>query len=581
MKFNRIRLRNREPVKKIEGPAEEKRFQSLAVKGFAALLAVMLAFTVISRAAASFTIAQVETECPSERKIDHTVTAEGIVEKNRELAVVTQPGLLVKTVYVSEGEKVSAGTVLALLEPESLKEAIDSLENEIQALALQNEAAKSNTAREQQERDTERNRAREDYQRTMDAQQALVAEAEEQLRKAQEALEAFDLQNNSSVQGIQGGPENWKQPVGSGEGTVSGAGGGAAASGILNGSSENSDMQGAPGNGAPAGNGSGSEGAPGNGAPVGNGSGSEGAPGNDASAGNGSGSEGAPGNDASVGNEDGRDKTENTPEQKAALRAELENAVTEARNAYEAALRGQEQAGVEAARRVEDAGKSGVKDTTIQINNLSIGEKEKELQKLRELEENGGTVTAPVDGVITRMELVTGQRTMDTAAVTMADISSGMRFVANISEEDGKYVAVGDGVTIKAKGKEYGDLQILSLEQDSENEMVTVTVLLGPDTLSIGDTATLETSKQSDSYPLTVPVSAIRVDNSKYFVLVIEEEETVLGVQLLARRVDVTVEDQNGRYAAISSEMLSENSRIITLCEDYIKAGDHVRLRES
>lgn len=487
MKLIRLRLPKRSPVQEIQGPVKERRFQSAAVKGFAALLMVMLAFTVISRAAASFTTAQVETEAPSARKIDHTVTAEGVVEKNRELAVLTQPGLLVKTVYVSEGEKVSANTVLAQLEPESIKEAMDSLENDILVLKLQNEAAENNAAKEQQERDVRQQRAREDYQRTMDAQAALVAEAEERLRKAREALAAFDQQSDSPKQ-------DEEKPSGDSSG--------------------------------------------------------------------------------------GEDTQEPSRDQEAA-RAELEHDVNEAQSAYDAALMGQEQAGVEAARQVEDAARAGAKDNSIKINSLSIEEKEKELNKLKELAEKGGTVTAPVDGVVTRMDLVTGQRTTDTAAVTMADISSGMRYTAQISEEDGKYAAVGDNVALKAGGKEYKDLQILSLEQDSENKMITVTVLLGPDTLSIGDTATLTITKQSESYPLTLPASAVRMDNNKSFVLVIEEEETVLGVQLEARRVDVTVEDQNGRYAAVSSEVLSESSRVITFCEDYIKAGDRVRLRES
>lgn len=500
MKLIRLRLPKRSPVQEIQGPVKERRFQSAAVKGFAALLMVMLAFTVISRAAASFTTAQVETEAPSARKIDHTVTAEGVVEKNRELAVLTQPGLLVKTVYVSEGEKVSANTVLAQLEPESIKEAMDSLENDILVLKLQNEAAENNAAKEQQERDVQQKRAREDYQRTMDAQAALVAEAEERLRKAREALAAFDQQSNSPKQDEE----------------------------------------------KPSGNPSGGE-----------------------------------GTQEPSGDQPGGEDAQEPSRDQAATRAELEHDVNEAQSAYEAALMGQEQAGVEAARQVEDAARAGAKDNSIKINSLSIEEKEKELEKLKELAEKGGTVTAPVDGVVTRMALVTGQRTTDTAAVTMADISSGMRYTAQISEEDGKYVAVGDNVTLKAGGKEYKDLQILSLEQDSENKMITVTVLLGPDTLSIGDTATLTITKQSESYPLTLPASAVRMDNNKSFVLVIEEEETVLGVQLEARRVDVTVEDQNGRYAAVSSEVLSENSRVITFCEDYIKAGDRVRLRES
>lgn len=504
MKLNKLKFPKAEPVKRIQGPAEERRFQSAAAKGFAALLIVMLAFTMISRAAASFTTAQVETESPSARKIDHTVTAEGTVEKNRELAVLTQPGLLVKTVYVSEGEKVSAGAELALLEPESIQEAIDGLENEIQILQLQNETANSNAAREQQERDTQRKRAKEDYQRTMDAQAALVAEAEERLKRAQEALAAFDQENDSTMQ-------EEEKPSGD--------------------ESQGGNTQESSGDESHSGN--------------------------------------------------TQEPSGDALKSRTAARAELENAVNEAQNAYEAALRGQAQAGVEAARQVEDAAKSAAKDNSIQINNLSIEAKEKELKKLKELAENGGTVTSPTDGVVTQMALVTGQRTTDTAAVTMADLSSGMRYTAQISEEDGKYVAIGDPVTLKAGGKEYGDLQILSLEQDSQSNMITVTVLLEPDTLSIGDTAVFKTTKQSDSYPLTVPMSAVRVDNNKSFVLVIEEEETVLGVQLAARRIDVTVEDQNGLYAAISSEMLSESSRVITFCEDYVKAGDRVRLRES
>ena len=56
-----------------------------------------------------------------------------------------------------------------------------------------------------------------------------------------------------------------------------------------------------------------------------------------------------------------------------------------------------------------------------------------------------------MDGVVTQMALVTGQRTTDTAAVTLADISSGMRYTAQISEEEGKYVAVGDTVTAGQK----------------------------------------------------------------------------------------------------------------------------------
>lgn len=49
-------------------------------KIFIVLLGIMLLFTVISRSAASFTVAQVRIEQPQARKIEHKVTGDGTVE---------------------------------------------------------------------------------------------------------------------------------------------------------------------------------------------------------------------------------------------------------------------------------------------------------------------------------------------------------------------------------------------------------------------------------------------------------------------------------------------------------------------
>ena len=48
-------------------------------KIFIVLLGIMLLFTVISRSAASFTVAQVRIEQPQARKIEHKVTGDGTV----------------------------------------------------------------------------------------------------------------------------------------------------------------------------------------------------------------------------------------------------------------------------------------------------------------------------------------------------------------------------------------------------------------------------------------------------------------------------------------------------------------------
>jgi multidrug efflux pump subunit AcrA (membrane-fusion protein) len=512
-------------------------WKNSALKGFIALLMVMLAFTVISRGAASVSVIQVEVETPAPRKIEHIVEGQGTVEKNRELAVLTQPDILVKTIYVSVGETVRQGDMLALLDPESIEERIEELEHEIQILKLQNEAAGSAAAKEQQGREKEKQRAQEDYNRTMEEQGSLVAQAEEDLRRAQDALAAFEQQQAApSQEPPADDPATDPQPE----------------------DQEETEEQEKPErkNEQDISEGIKDEGVTQGMIPY-----DQGAPAQEPE---------ATGTDAQA-----------QQDQAEIERAALEEGVRSAHRALEEALRSQEKARTDAARRIEDAGTGGTTDNTSQINGITIEDKLKEQNKLKELKENGGSILAPVDGVVTQMNIVTGQRTTDTAAFTMADITSGMRYVAQIEEEDAKYLAAGEAVSLKAGGKVYADLKVLHMEPDEENGMVTVTILLEQGTLSIGDTATLEAVKQSDTYPLTLPIGAVHSENGKYYVYVLEEEETVLGTQLTTRRVDVTVEEQNGQFAAVTSELLSDSSRVITDSEGYIQAGDRVRLRES
>lgn len=91
-------------------------------KGLLWLFVVMLFFTFVSRIAAALTVAQVRTGHCSSRKIRHAVTVEGRVEKNRELSVVSEPDIGVKAVFVSVGQQVKKGEVLAQLDMGDLKE---------------------------------------------------------------------------------------------------------------------------------------------------------------------------------------------------------------------------------------------------------------------------------------------------------------------------------------------------------------------------------------------------------------------------------------------------------------------------
>ena len=114
------------------------------LKGLVWLAGIMVLFTVISKITDSFTVAKVKTGTPSQKKLQYEVSAEGQIEKNREVFILTQPELLVESVLVSEGQRVKKGDLLARLDIKQLKERMDTLKGEKRALELQNEAAEKN-----------------------------------------------------------------------------------------------------------------------------------------------------------------------------------------------------------------------------------------------------------------------------------------------------------------------------------------------------------------------------------------------------------------------------------------------------
>ena len=120
---------------------EKKRIpKGIWVKGLLWLLFIMLFFTVVSRVAAAFTVAEVRTEHISARKIRHTVTVEGRVEVNRERSVPCESDIGVKAVFVSARQQVKKGDALAQLDMDDLDEKLADAIGEKRVLELQNKS---------------------------------------------------------------------------------------------------------------------------------------------------------------------------------------------------------------------------------------------------------------------------------------------------------------------------------------------------------------------------------------------------------------------------------------------------------
>lgn len=590
-------------------------------KAFAALMAVMLFMTVISRAASSFTVAQVQVESPKSRAIVHKVIGDGTVTRQSDLPVYTVADILVAKVKVTEGQEVKKGQTLAVLDTDSIDEQIQTLSDEIEVLQLQNDALKSAEAKRDREQDKALSRAKEDYEDTVQSNKDAVSKAKENIKTAKkqtkknEKKTLEDLQNSveEAKKAYEDAVETQKSQVQQAKRALEDASKTPAADysdsitqieinqkqrkidseqrkldAIALKKLEDPDtytsewqdqydyVQELKDDLAAA-------------------KLQQQAKKNEAAA-----QERERKQTLSRAQED-YDETISKNEKLVRKAKELwqeaeqklenyqngededsadDSLVEDARKTLEDAKSQQTQQKKSAKRAIEDAGETDAVDHSVEINNVSIAEKQRALAQLQKAKEQEGKIVAQTDATVSKILLTAGDRTTETAAFLLADLSEGARFTTEISKEDAKYVVVGDVVTLKVNDKSYEDMTVLSTETN-EDSSVRVTVYVPKKTISIGTHASMEMEQTSEKYATTLPLTAIHAEQSKYFVYVLEKEDTVLGEETVARKVNVSIVEKNGEYAALSDGSLSEDDSVIVESDTMLANGEKVRLKEA
>lgn len=253
-----------------------------------------------------------------------------------------------------------------------------------------------------------------------------------------------------------------------------------------------------------------------------------------------------------------------------------------AQRAYDAAILQQESVLRKAGRAVEDAGQAQVKNAAIAVNEIKLAQMERAVSELAALEEAGGQLVAPQAGVITEVYIKAGQRTTDTAAVTLTDTSMGLYYTAEIDKTDMEYAAAGDAVVLKKDGKEQGSFTVDAIETlEDGNARVTVQITGDEaEDFYLGENLSMEIRQEAPLSQNTVPVTALHESNGRYYVYVTEQVETVLGEEYRAAKIEVEILDKNDAYAAIGEGALGEDAQVIVDSSRYIEAGSKVRLQK-
>lgn len=534
-----------------------RKSQTLRAKALRALggfLGLMLLLTLLSRAADELTIPKVSLQTPEPRTIDRKITASGQVEETSAFSVSSVPGIRVAGVSVKSGEKVEENAPLFLLDESDLKEKLKAAKEELTKLQLEIRDQESRDALNAKNREITLSRAQQDYASAQKSADQTVEDAAKALEKAKKELENYSPSPAPDLSRLQAACAAKEAVLQEAEEAFS----------LLQ---EEMEAQIVLAREAAEASGESPEEA-----------------------------EQKIRAEYQAALEEAAEKVELAREerQKAqealslaqkgnddSQKQALQEAVDVARQAYDQAVENRETALRAARRAVEDAQQAEPSDSTGERNQMALTAQEEQVEKLENLLLSGGTVRSPRAGTVTGLSVEVGSLTPDGAAVLLAESGQSAVFTAQVPIKQKSYVVPGAEVTLKPSGSKepITGLTVEAVGKSSSNpELLDVTVRLPKDSLEIGETASLELVRKSQEYPVVVPLSALRGETGAYFLLVPSEEKGILGTELVARHMDVSVLEKNDSYAALDSGLFFSDQKFLTSTSKPVGAGDRIRL---
>lgn len=257
--------------------------------------------------------------------------------------------------------------------------------------------------------------------------------------------------------------------------------------------------------------------------------------------------------------------------------------IEETRKAYESAVSAKDENLYQAQKAIDLADVPEAKDTSVEQAELTKASVEKQLSALKELQSAGGKVVSPMDGVVSAVNIQVGGMTSGTADILIADTSAEMMLKVQFSEENKEHVIVGANVKLisdvlmETEKNAVGKLKITAIQQNTETGAgVEASIRIPPNTLPIGTSVGVQIETSKKMYSGCIPLEALhQEEGNQYYVYTTDEKKTILGTEVIARRVDVTVEYKGDRYAAVKG--LSVDQNIIVSSSKQISDGGRIK----
>lgn len=556
--------------------------QVKAVKALAGFLILMFLLTILSRAADSLTIAKVTASAATGGVISHNIEVDGNITPNKDIAISTSANIKISSVEATEGKTVKKGDLLIQLDTADLKKKLLKAQKELQVAKATASDKKANEAIAADMKTKSLQRSYEDYNQTVADANDSVSKAESDMNEAWNAYNTYKNSNSNS---------------GETDTTVSDS---------LEKTVEEKQLA------------------------------------YDKAVANLDGVEKVIEEDVQKEIEIEKAKVDEhnnpvtlTPEGEQKIREQVnarpenvfllqnandqvntaKDALTEAENAlsayneqqnnsssasydeqlktlyddykakeeaYNEAVK-QRQSTIQSANRtLEDAkAPENVDTATALTENDDLEEKQLAVDELQKVMDVNGKITAPSDGLITKVNVTTGETTTEDTAIRISDQSAGYKFTATLDKASAKYLSKDDKVTLDlGNGTTVEGLTVQSIDVSAEDKnSYELTVSIPAKVKKLGSIATLKVEKASKKYDTCVPLGALHSDGDKYYVYVINEKDTILGTETAVDKVQVDILDKNNEQAAIEGSF-SWGQQFVLTSSKTLRNGDRVRLVE-
>lgn len=556
--------------------------QVKAVKALAGFLILMFLLTILSRAADSLTIAKVTASAATGGVISHNIEVDGNITPNKDIAISTSANIKIASVEATEGKTVKKGDLLIQLDTADLKKKLLQAQKELQVAKATASDKKANEAIAADTKSKSLQRTYEDYNQTVADANDSVSKAKSDMNEAWNAYNTYKNSNSNSGETDTTVRDYLEKTVEEKQLAYDKA--------VTNLDGVEKDIEADVQKEI-----------------------KKAEEGKDES-----------GNPITLTQEDMqkiREQVNARPENVSLLQNAndqintAKDALTEAENelsayneqqnnsssasydeqlktlyndykakeeAYNEAVK-QRQSTIQSANRtLEDAKAPENVDTATALTaNDDLEEKQLAVDELQKVMDVNGKITAPSDGLITKVNVTTGETTTEDTAIRISDQSAGYKFTATLDKASAKYLSKDDKVTLDlGNGTTVEGLTVQSIDVSAEDKnSYELTVSIPAKVKKLGSIATLKVEKASKKYDTCVPLGALHSDGDKYYVYVINEKDTILGTETAVDKVQVDILDKNNEQAAIEGSF-SWGQQFVLTSSKTLRNGDRVRLVE-